>query len=126
MPLPTRLAFVDLETTGLSRIPIALWRSASLLPTVTGPMNGRAMHCCDSRIVMAYAIRCWESLNPRSILALVARLMKEGVGCGRKTERWRHLTRAVAALHPLRIEAWPYAGPIGVRERTDLHILDDW
>ncbi|HEV2007523.1 MAG TPA: hypothetical protein VGQ88_02245, partial [Burkholderiales bacterium] len=31
-----------------------------------------------------------------------------------------------AALKPLQLPAWPYAGPIGVRERADLHIIDDW
>jgi DNA polymerase-3 subunit epsilon len=30
------------------------------------------------------------------------------------------------AMKPLRIAAWPYAGPIGVRERHDVHVFDNW
>ena len=46
--------------------------------------------------------------------------------CTRTKNRLRHLTRAIAALKPMQLPAWPYAGPIGVRERADLHIIDDW
>jgi DNA polymerase-3 subunit epsilon len=46
--------------------------------------------------------------------------------CTRPKNRLRHLTRAIAALEPIQLPAWPYAGPIGVRERADLHIIDDW
>jgi len=46
--------------------------------------------------------------------------------CTRTKNRLRHLTRAIAALKPIQLPAWPYAGPIGVRERADLHIIDDW
>src|SRR4051812_26919733 len=50
----------------------------------------------------------------------------DGPRCVRKTERLRHLAKAVIALRPWRVEQWPYDGPIGVRERSDLHVLDDW
>jgi DNA polymerase-3 subunit epsilon len=46
--------------------------------------------------------------------------------CGVKKERLKHLSKAVAALAPWRVAQWPYAGPIGIKERTDLHILEDW
>jgi DNA polymerase-3 subunit epsilon len=46
--------------------------------------------------------------------------------CMRTNNRLRHLTRAIAALKPIQLPAWPYSGPIGVRERDDLHIVDDW
>ena len=46
--------------------------------------------------------------------------------CGRKSARLKHLTRAWEALDALRLEKWPYDGPIGVRERSDLHIIEDW
>ena len=46
--------------------------------------------------------------------------------CMRTKNRLRHLTRALAALKPIELPAWPYAGPIGVRERDDLHVIDDW
>lgn len=46
--------------------------------------------------------------------------------CILRKDRLVHFTRIAAALRPLRIDDWPYAGPIGVRERSDLHVLDEW
>jgi DNA polymerase III subunit epsilon len=46
--------------------------------------------------------------------------------CGSSKGRLRHLSRIVAALGPERVTAWPYQGPIGVRERSDLHIIEYW
>ena len=46
--------------------------------------------------------------------------------CVRKTDRLKQMAKALVALRPWRVEKWPYAGPIGVRERSDLHVLDDW
>ncbi len=47
-------------------------------------------------------------------------------GCGRKRDRLEHLTRALTALLPLRIAPWPYPGPIAIRERADLHVVENW
>jgi DNA polymerase-3 subunit epsilon len=46
--------------------------------------------------------------------------------CGQGPARLSHLTRAFSALRDLRLPAWPYPGPIGIRERSDLHIIDRW
>jgi len=46
--------------------------------------------------------------------------------CASKVQRLRQFTKVVVAMAPLRIAKWPYNGPIGMRERADLHILDDW
>src|SRR5262249_30191744 len=46
--------------------------------------------------------------------------------CGRKAHRLKRLAQAYAALLPLRVATWPYAGPIGIRERADLHIVENW
>jgi DNA polymerase-3 subunit epsilon len=46
--------------------------------------------------------------------------------CSGRIERLKHLARAVAALTPLRVEAWPFAGTIGIRERGDIHLIHDW
>ncbi|MDB5812354.1 MAG: ethanolamine utilization protein [Betaproteobacteria bacterium] len=46
--------------------------------------------------------------------------------CIRKTDRLRHLTRALTALRPLRLAQWPYGGPIAVKEHSDLHVIDEW
>ena len=46
--------------------------------------------------------------------------------CGHGPARLGHLTRAFSALRDLRLPAWPYPGPIGIRERSDLHIIDRW
>lgn len=45
-----------------------------------------------------------------------------GGGAGRK----RELMRVFDTIRPLRIEAWPFAGPVALRERVDLHVVDDW
>jgi len=53
--------------------------------------------------------------------------LERGQGrCSRGIERLKHLTRVLAALTSLRVEAWPFAGPIGIRERGDIHIIHDW
>ncbi len=46
--------------------------------------------------------------------------------CDAKVQRLKHLMKAFEALKPFRIATWPYPGPIGVRERSDVHIFDDW
>src|SRR6185369_7218618 len=46
--------------------------------------------------------------------------------CGHRPAHLSHLTRAFSALRGLRVPAWPYRGPIGIRERSDLHIVDRW
>ena len=51
---------------------------------------------------------------------------QESAACVKKTPRLRHLAKALVAMREWRVEKWPYAGPIVVRERTDLHVLDDW
>jgi DNA polymerase-3 subunit epsilon len=50
----------------------------------------------------------------------------EHAGCGSALARKRHLLRVQAAIRPLRVDAWPYAGSIGIRERGDLHVIDGW
>ena len=38
----------------------------------------------------------------------------------------KELLRIFAALRTLAVPAWPHAGPIGIRERGDLHVVDRW
>jgi DNA polymerase-3 subunit epsilon len=49
-----------------------------------------------------------------------------GAGCLASIDRKRHLMRLCAAIEPLRLSAWPHRGPVGIRERTDLHVIDQW
>jgi|KBSMisStandDraft_5_1062788.scaffolds.fasta_scaffold12153_3 DNA polymerase-3 subunit epsilon len=46
--------------------------------------------------------------------------------CGSKVRRLRELTRAIAALCSEQLPPWPYDGAIGIRERSDLHVIDNW
>lgn len=46
--------------------------------------------------------------------------------CLRKHERLRHIARLAAAAAPLKLPCWPYQGPIAIRERRDMHIIDRW
>jgi DNA polymerase-3 subunit epsilon len=41
-------------------------------------------------------------------------------------DRLAHLTQAYRALLPWKIEAWPWRGPVAIRERADLHVLERW
>jgi DNA polymerase-3 subunit epsilon len=38
----------------------------------------------------------------------------------------RNLMRLVAGLSPLRLQSWPFAGPIAIRERRTVHVFDRW
>ena len=49
-----------------------------------------------------------------------------GAGCSSVPGRKKQLPRLFTALRPLRIDAWPYGGPIGIRERADVHVVDRW
>jgi DNA polymerase-3 subunit epsilon len=40
--------------------------------------------------------------------------------------RGLHGARLMMALHKLRVERWPYAGPVGLREGEALHVVDNW
>jgi DNA polymerase-3 subunit epsilon len=37
-----------------------------------------------------------------------------------------HNLRIKTSLQKLKIESWPYSGPIGIQEGSDLHIFDHW
>jgi DNA polymerase-3 subunit epsilon len=51
---------------------------------------------------------------------------RTGCDCVGRSARNRQLVRLHKAVLPLRITAWPYAGPVGVRERSDIHVIDQW
>jgi len=46
--------------------------------------------------------------------------------CARGTGRLTQLTRAFSGLRSLRVPPWPYHGPIGIRERRDVYVFDQW
>jgi DNA polymerase-3 subunit epsilon len=48
------------------------------------------------------------------------------VGCAGRISRKKELMRLFTALRPLRLPAWPHRGAVGVRERSDMHIVDHW
>ncbi len=53
----------------------------------------------------------------------------KGVCCGREASSF-HRARLEAALAKLHVQAWPYAGPVGLietqGERTDVHVVSHW
>jgi DNA polymerase-3 subunit epsilon len=49
-----------------------------------------------------------------------------GRGCIGRVNRAKQLARIFVALRAWDRPSWPYRGPIGVRERSDLHIIDRW
>lgn len=46
--------------------------------------------------------------------------------CKGKTARANELIRLMPALWPLRLPTWPHRGPVGIRERSEIHIVDRW
>ena len=50
----------------------------------------------------------------------------ETCACDRAPTRLQHLTKTFSALRPLRNTSWPYPGAIGIREHSDLHVIDAW
>jgi len=52
-----------------------------------------------------------------------------GACCGQESPQ-AHRERSLAALDLLRLQAWPYAGPVALVERSDTqqqwHVLDNW
>jgi DNA polymerase-3 subunit epsilon len=46
--------------------------------------------------------------------------------CVGRIDRKKQLLRVFGALEPLRIPAWPHRGPVGIRERSDIHVVDQW
>lgn len=49
-----------------------------------------------------------------------------GTGCIGRVNRAKQLARIFVALKAWDKPSWPYRGPIGIRERSDLHVIDRW
>ena len=65
-------------------------------------------------------------LNEETCAACADRCDDQRADCASGTTRLTHLTRAFSALRPLRVPAWPYPGPIGIREHRDVYVFDRW
>ena len=51
---------------------------------------------------------------------------RPGSACVDKISRKKQLVRIFAALKPLEVAVWPHRGPVGIRERSDIHVVDHW
>jgi DNA polymerase-3 subunit epsilon len=51
---------------------------------------------------------------------------QQGSACMGKIGRKKQLVRIFAALKPLAVPVWPHHGPVGIRERSDVHVVDHW
>jgi DNA polymerase-3 subunit epsilon len=51
---------------------------------------------------------------------------ERGRSCGRIPVRLKQLARSLTALNSWQRPTWPYPGPVGIRERADLHIVREW
>jgi DNA polymerase III subunit epsilon len=51
---------------------------------------------------------------------------QQGSACMGKIGRKQQLVRIFAALKPLAVPLWPHHGPVGIRERSDVHVVDHW
>jgi len=46
--------------------------------------------------------------------------------CADTLDRKKQLVRMLVVMAPLRVAAWPHPGPVGIRERSDVHVVRDW
>lgn len=51
---------------------------------------------------------------------------QQGSTCIGKIGRKKQLVRIFGALKPLAVPVWPHHGPVGIRERSDVHVVDHW
>ena len=51
---------------------------------------------------------------------------RPGSACVDKISRKKQLVRVFAALKPLEVPVWPHRGPVGIRERSELHVVNHW
>ena len=49
-----------------------------------------------------------------------------GAGCVDPIGHKKQVVRVFNALRPLRVPSWPYPCPVGIRERSELHVVDGW
>ncbi len=47
-------------------------------------------------------------------------------GCTSKSIHKKALISLFVALRPMRVPQWPHRGAVGIRERSDLHVVDQW
>jgi DNA polymerase-3 subunit epsilon len=57
---------------------------------------------------------------------LACREGERGAACGARIQRLQHLTRTHIALKSLTTVPWPYRGPVAIRERSDIHLFNEW
>lgn len=46
--------------------------------------------------------------------------------CAGRAARKKALIDLFVALRPMRVPSWPHRGAVGIRERSDLHVVDQW
>lgn len=51
---------------------------------------------------------------------------RQGSACVDKISRQRQLLRIFSAIKPSEVPGWPHRGPVGIRERSELHVIDRW
>jgi len=122
----------------LARPLLSLVRGASLQPQEFGQMYGvyrsknqaisSLRELADKHSLCLQALGL-ESGKGRCFAHQIGRC--QGVCCGQETPQRHHL-RLQLALAQQKLQVWPYAGRIGLREydahsrRTDIHIFEQW
>jgi DNA polymerase III subunit epsilon len=46
--------------------------------------------------------------------------------CAGRESAAEHTARMLDALREIKVEAWPFSGPVGLREGSTLHVVDGW
>ncbi len=110
---------------GVAVVPLSAHPHTTETFGLSRPSARHAMHWFGSRRNTVYAIACWASPGSPKPPAWLARLIS-GRRLRREVSRKKQLMRLFAALRPLRVPTWPHRGPVGIRERSDIHVVDHW
>ena len=69
---------------------------------------------------------CLLGIRKAAIACPGCTLDSPSTSCGRSIGCKKELMLVHAALRPLRLPKWPHSGPVAIRERSDLHVVDQW
>ncbi len=93
-----------------------------LFPTERKARNALARFATKYRLC-----HCLLGISPGAKAACLACPVDRGApGCTSKSIRRKALVNLFVALRPMRVPQWPHRGPVGIRERSDLHVVDQW
>jgi DNA polymerase III subunit epsilon len=119
--LPDAVPCVDVAPLADCRVP-GLTESFGIFPSERKARNALVRLATKHRL--CHCLLALSGFAKRGCLACP--IDQEGSACMGKIGRKRQLVRIFAALQSLAVPVWPHHGPVGIRERSDVHVVDHW